>query len=53
MLQIDGKGFANVGRQRQPGPPSTLTPNCDLALVCVEDGAPGCFAAGEAEYSAL
>lgn len=31
MLQIGGKGLADIGRQRQLGPPSALTPNCDLA----------------------
>lgn len=31
MLQIGGKSLANIRRQRQLGPPSELSPNCDLA----------------------
>jgi hypothetical protein len=36
MLQINGKGFANIGRQRQLGPPSTLTPDCELARFPID-----------------
>jgi hypothetical protein len=36
MLQVVGKGLANIGRQRQFGPPSALTANCDLAQLPID-----------------